>query len=197
MKYSSTWKLSFVSTAFILASITTSLAEATTYKCIDKETGKVSFSDRSCDKGNEVRLIKVHPTNTVDSSIYQQGSSEELLNRETKHNNTQSTLIEDSDTGNRSRADFCGKITPGPRGYTAKQQQLLAQCAGLSISSQSNSPTDATAPTSPSAPPPIIVSCDSAGCWDNQGLRYIHGAGDTYIPANGGPARQLINGQMY
>lgn len=196
MKYSSIWKLSSVSIALMLASSLTALA--TTYKCVNKETGQVSFSDRSCDKGNEVRLLKVRPTNTADSSVYQrEPASEESFDREHRYSDSQVTLIDDHEAKDRGKQDFCRSITPGPRGYTAKQQQLLAQCAGLSIPSQRDSSPDDTAPISALAPAPApIVSCDPGGCWDSQGLRYARGAGDTYFPTNGGPARQLINGQM-
>lgn len=87
------------------------------------------------------------------------------------------------------------RITPhkGAHGLTAAQRAHAAQlCAGISLPI----PEPRTAPAPTLAAPPVITNCDNAGCWDTNGVRYNRGAGDTHFPSTGGPACQLINGQM-
>lgn len=44
--------------------------------------------------------------------------------------------------------------------------------------------------------PGVITHCDAGGCWDSTGGRYNKGAGNTYFPAGGGGACQMIGGRM-
>ena len=44
--------------------------------------------------------------------------------------------------------------------------------------------------------PSVITSCDSGGCWDNQGGRYNKGGGGTYFGPQGGACQQ-VGGVMH
>ena len=48
----------------------------------------------------------------------------------------------------------------------------------------------------PTSAPSVITNCDASGCWDNMGGRYNRGAGQTYFPAQGGAACQMVGGAM-
>ena len=191
MRHRSTWKILFI--VGLIAAATT--CHAATFKCTNKKTGQASFSDRSCDSGDTAKAISVKPTNITDSTLYQPPTEGDKRNDlQNEFRGSQSVLIRDESSLHQERNDICEKLTPSPRGYTAAQQRLLAQCAGISLPPEEDS-TNGPIPAPP-LPPSVITNCDSTGCWDNQGVRYTRGAGNTYFPSDGSHPRQLINGQM-
>jgi hypothetical protein len=107
-----------------------------------------------------------------------------------------SEMMRDQDAiGKEARKVLCDDATKDytGRGLTASQQAAAAQCAGYDVPIPPPPVVQNKLPTTPS----VITSCDPAGCWDNNGIRYNKGAGATHVPSNGDPACQLINGQMH
>lgn len=50
------------------------------------------------------------------------------------------------------------------------------------------------ASTSGGKPPGVITSCDGAGCWDSNGVRYNRGAGPTYFSSDGHTCQAVAPG---
>lgn len=174
--------------------ILSSGVSANVVKCTNRVTGAISYSDAGCPNGNNVQSIKVNPVNTIEGAANQKLEEKELpADLESPQAGPRVVLIRHDNGGRNRKQEVCGSIEPGPRGYTAKQRQILMQCADVKVDSDDSEPVSASVPS----PPAEIASCDPGGCWDINGLRYNKGAGDTYIPVNGDPPRQLINGQLF
>lgn len=196
-------KTRLVAGVFLLSALWTTQAAAQFYKCVDN-SGKVTFSDQGCTSGESSSALAIQPANSMDSSRYQQPVYQEYPSQapiEPPRDRTRVTVVGGSNDADRQRQKLCKEAsTPhkGAHGLTAAQRAHAAQlCAGISLPIPA--PHAVTAPASPSAqpaPPAVMSSCDPGGCWDSNGLRYNRGAGATHFPANGGPACQLINGNM-
>ncbi len=171
-------------------------ASAQVFKCVDAN-GKTTFSDQGCATGHAASAISVSPANSSDSSQYrsqQPTYSQPEIGQQP--GGARVTVVGADNDAERQRKKLCQEAsTPhkGAQGLTAAQRAHAAQlCAGISLPI----PEPRTAPAPALAAPPVITNCDSAGCWDTNGVRYNRGAGTTHFPATGGPACQLINGQM-
>lgn len=179
-----------------------STVQAEVFKCVNKATGKTSFSDVPCATGEDGRPVKINSGNTFDGSVYRQQESQAHAESAIPVQARPQT----SQTANNrpTSADlkkFCSNIKPSPRGYTANQLQMLAECAGLHGDPQNGMRVQSgqlpvAMPAPAQAGPLVITDCNSSGCWDNQGGRYDKGAGNTYFPAAGGPACHNAGGQM-
>ena len=174
-------------------------AAAQFHKCVDA-SGKVTFSDQGCGAGESDSALAIQPTNSMDSSRYQQPAHQSYSGQapiEPPRHRTRVTVVGGSNDSDRQQRKLCREAsTPhkGAHGLTAAQRAHAAQlCSGISLPIQT--PHTATAPAAPVSPAGI-ASCDAGGCWDTNGLRYNKGAGTTHFPANGGHACQLINGNM-
>lgn len=177
------------------------MASAQVQKCIDPATGKITFSDRGCSSGEEMTSIRVAPANSIDGSQYRQQQADPSYpdayqsQPEEEPSRVRVTVVGANNDAERKRKKLCKEAsTPhkGAHGLTAAQRAHAAQlCAGISLPD----PAPHAVPA-PSPAPAVIVSCDGAGCWDSNGQRYNRGAGATHFPANGGPACQLVGGQM-
>ena len=167
-------------------------ASAQVFKCVDA-SGKITFSDQGCATGHTGSTISVTPANSIDSSQYR--SQPPAYSEPAPHQQPGGTRVAVVGAGNdaeRQRKKLCKEaFTPhkGAHGLTAAQRAHAAQlCAGINLPA----PMPHAAPAAPAG----ITNCDAGGCWDTNGMRYNKGAGTTHFPANGGPACQLIDGQM-
>ena len=181
------------------------MASAQLQKCTDPVTGKITFSDRGCSSGEEMTSIRVAPANSIDGSQYRQQQADSSYPDANQFQQEAPSGIRVGGVGSSSDADrqrqkLCKEAsTPhkGAHGLTAAQRAHAAQlCAGISLPAPASRSAPAPPPIAESKPPAVITNCDSAGCWDSNGMRYTKGAGTTHFPANGGPACQLIGGQM-
>jgi hypothetical protein len=181
-------------------------APAQIFKCVDPKSGAITFSDRGCNSGDAATAIKVSPANSSDSTSYRQQQSEltspythQANQEELEQQGPRAIFISETNDNeaDQQRKRLCKEAsTPhkGAHGLTASQLVAAAQlCAGTTLPAPITTPTPETN-TAPS--PAEIASCDAHGCWDTNGQRYNKGAGNTHFPANGGPACQLINGNM-
>ena len=167
-------------------------ASAQVFKCVDA-SGKITFSDQGCATGHTGSTISVTPANSIDSSQYR--SQPPAYSEPAPHQQPGGTRVAVVGAGNdaeRQRKKLCKEaFTPhkGAHGLTAAQRAHAAQlCAGINLPA----PMPHAAPAAPAG----ITNCDAGGCWATNGMRYNKGAGTTHFPANGGPACQLIDGQM-
>lgn len=173
------------------------LAQSRVYKCVDA-AGKVTLSDRGCGAGDTAAIVKVAPANSIEGSQYREGSNELAQDaRQSEQARPQSVLISERREDENERKRLCKEAsTPhrGAHGLTAAQRSASAQlCADISLAIPDESiPSESPASQSPG----LITSCDQGGCWDTNGVRYNHGADNTYFPSYGGPACQLVAGNM-
>lgn len=174
-------------------------ASAQVFKCVDA-SGKITFSDQGCATGHAGSAISIKPANSSDSSQYRsQQPTYSQPERGQQQTGTRVTIVGDSGREESERNRLCREAsTPhkGAHGLTASQRVHAAKiCHGIDLPMPE--PAAAQPYTAPApAAPPVITSCDAAGCWDSNGVRYNQGAGTTMIPSTGGPACQLISGQM-
>lgn len=177
-------------------------ASAQVFKCVDA-SGKITFSDQGCATGHTGSAISIKPANSSDSSQYRsQQPTYSQPERGQQQTGTRVTIVGDSGREESERNRLCREAsTPhkGAHGLTASQRVHAAKiCHGIDLPMPEPHAAPApptAAPAAPVAPAPI-VNCDAGGCWDTNGGRYNRGAGDTHFPSTGGPACQLINGQM-
>lgn len=177
-------------------------ASAQVFKCVD-ENGKTTFSSLGCAAGHTGSAITVAPANSSDSSQYR-NQAPAYAQPETgqQQSGPSVTVVGDSGRQDSERNRLCREAsTPhkGSHGLTAAQLSAAASlCAGVDAPMPEPAAREPYAPPAAPAPvaPPQITNCDTAGCWDTNGTRYNRGAGTTHIPSTGGPACQLINGQM-
>lgn len=186
----------------LLAALTWPLMSlAQVQKCVDPTTGKITFSDRGCNTGEESTAVRVSPANSIDGSQYRQQASapanpyaDQANQADPERRGPRVAGVGTNNVADRQQQKLCKEAsTPhkGAHGLTAAQRVAAAQeCAGINLPSPASNAASTSAPAAP------IVNCDSSGCWDASGARYNRGAGDTHFPANGGPACQLIHGNM-
>lgn len=181
-------------------------ASAQVFKCVDAN-GKTTYSDNGCAAGHTTSTLAITPTKVSASEVvpYQIPPAYYAppVPRQPQ-GGPRVTVVGANNDAERQRKKLCKQVsTPykGAPGLTSSQLAAAAKiCAGIDISlpdRAENLPRSApggsaSAPTAPAQ----ITNCDSAGCWDTNGARYNRGAGTAHFPAAGGPACQLINGQM-
>ncbi|MGP3616803.1 DUF4124 domain-containing protein [Pseudomonas aeruginosa] len=181
-------------------------APAQVFKCIDS-SGKITFSDQGCAAGHSAAAIDVAPANTLDSSQYRNPQPQpEVPDRvaPSVRSGVQVNVVGGDNDAERERKRLCKEAStpyPGSRGgLTSAQLAAAAQlCAGVSVPMPTTpAPAGGSARRAPTAPgaPGVLTSCDDSGCWDSNGARYNRGAGNTHFPANGGPACELVGGNM-
>jgi hypothetical protein len=160
---------SLIFTALLAASLP---AHAEFYKCVEDGTGKISFSDVPCHGKDSGQRITVKPTNQFDGSGYRREAARERQQDAERYYRKAQEEQDEAD----ARAEAAAR--------RAQQQAVQApEQKRRSLPVQNQAPS-------------IITNCDAGGCWDNLGGRYNKGAGNTYFPASGGPACQMIGGQM-
>lgn len=201
-------QMALLASSALLASLAwPMLASAQVQKCVDPVSGKITFSDRGCATGEETTAVRIAPANSIDGAPYRQPPPQQdyytgtAPQAELGRSGPRVTVVGANNDAERERKKLCKEAsTPhkGAHGLTAAQRAHAAQlCAGISLPVPAPRAAPASAPMSaPSPAPAVIVSCDGAGCWDSNGQRYNRGAGATHIPASGGPACQLVGGQM-
>ncbi|HFS8267672.1 TPA: DUF4124 domain-containing protein [Pseudomonas aeruginosa] len=183
-----------------------SASAAQVYRCVDS-AGKVTFSDQGCADGHSSSAIDVAPANTLDSSQYRSPPPQPGVPYRVApsvRSGVQVNVVGGDNDAERERKRLCKEAStpyPGSRGgLTSAQLAAAAQlCAGVSVPMPATpAPAGGSARRAPTAPgaPGVLTSCDDSGCWDSNGARYNRGAGNTHFPANGGPACELVGGNM-
>lgn len=192
-------QMALLASSALLASLAwPMLASAQVQKCVDPVSGKITFSDRGCATGEETTAVRIAPANSIDGAPYRQPPPQQdyytgtAPQAELGRSGPRVTVVGANNDAERERKKLCKEAsTPhkGAHGLTAAQRAHAAQlCAGINLPA----PMPHAAPAAPAG----ITNCDAGGCWDTNGMRYNKGAGTTHFPANGGPACQLIDGQM-
>ncbi|MDO9597010.1 MAG: DUF4124 domain-containing protein [Azoarcus sp.] len=203
--------------AILIAALVSTSADAQVYKCKEDSTGKVTFSDVPCHGKNAGGSVNLHE-NTLDTS----GSREQALKREirdlqermdsyeaagssrSQYGRTESDLqAERADSHACKQAKWsldieAGSMTRNKASVASKEAAMRSAC-GMREPDRVEIHNEYGRRGSSRAAPPratTITNCDSGGCWDNAGGRYNRGAGNTYFPAAGGGACQMINGRM-
>lgn len=175
-------------------------AQTQAFRCVDNK-GKVTLSDRGCSTSDKAVIVNIPPANSIEGSQYLEKSKVPLQSVESEP--LVAIIVEDKDTkveGERARlCKDASTAIQGTRGLTVAQRVASAKlCADVSLTipnTSGNTPSEL--PGNPAQQSPArMASCDPAGCWDTNGLRYNKGAGSTYIPANGRAACQLLEGNM-
>ena len=185
-----------------LAELLPCSASAQVFKCVDAN-GKTTYSDNGCAAGHKTSTLAITPTKVSASEVvpYQIPPAYYAPPEPRQpQGGTRVTIVGDSSREEGERNRLCREAsTPhkGSRGLTAAQLSAAASiCAGVDAPAPSHAPAQPSSIQAAPAAPAQIVNCDAGGCWDTNGGRYNRGAGATHFPAAGGPACQLINGQM-
>lgn len=206
-----------VTAAILLATFFSTTVDAQVFKCKEDGTGRVTFSDVPCHGKNAGGSVELHE-NTLDTS----GSREQALKREVRdlrermesyeaagssrsqYGRTESDLqAERADTQACKEAKWsleieAGSMTRSKTSVASKEAAMRSACGMREPDRvEIHNDFDRRGP-SRSAPPgaTTITNCDSGGCWDSAGGRYNRGAGNTYFPAAGGGACQMVAGRM-
>lgn len=191
-------------------------AHAQVYKCKEDGSGKITYSDVPCHGKNTGRDVAVRD-NTLDTS----GSREQALRREVRelqermdsydsragrsqYGRTQADLQgERADSVACERAKRSLEIEAGSmtrnRSTVASKEAAMRSACGLREPDRieiHNEHHGRSAARVHRPNPGVITQCDAGGCWDSAGGRYNKGAGNTYFPAGGGGACQMIGGRM-
>lgn len=194
----------------------TGSAQAQVYKCKEDRSGKITYSDVPCHGKNTGRDIEVLD-NTLDTS----GSREQALRREVRelqermdgyesragrsqYGRTQADLqAERADSVACERARRSLEIEAGSmtrnRSTVASKEAAMRSACGLREPDRveiHNEYHGHSAARAHRPHPGMITNCDAGGCWDSAGGRYNKGAGNTYFPAKGGGACQMVAGRM-
>lgn len=179
-------------------------ASAQVFKCVDAN-GKTTYSDNGCAAGHTTSTLAITPTKVSASEVvpYQIPPAYYAPPEPRQpQGGTRVTIVGDSGREESEQRRRCREAsTPhkGAHGLTAAQRVHAAKiCHGIDLPMPEPHAAPAPPTAAPAAPvaPAQITTCDAGGCWDTNGGRYNRGAGATHFPAAGGPACQLINGQM-
>lgn len=182
-------------------------AHAQVWKCKNDATGKVEYSGIPCDIKSTGNTVNAAP-NEIDAS----GSREAIDRANTKKafeethearrrqtaeaENAANTRTANTEKARKACADAENEYQSAKNKRAAPDiMQPLKSRVRIACSREPDGSSPRTMPA-PATQPSVITNCDATGCWDNLGGRYSKGAGTTYIPSNGGPACQLIGGQM-
>lgn len=180
----------------LLSLVATAAHAAAPTRCVDPETGAVTFTDTGCPHGAG-EGVTVHPENRVDVPAGVGPWTEFQAQQQSAPPPAAQVRQIGGMTAGRDACEEAARPHAGARGgqLTAAQREMVAGCAGEPAPSRSGQRSPAAMPVA--APvPSVITSCDESGCWDNMGGRYNKGAGSTYFHQSG-KACQLIGGQMH
>lgn len=196
-------------TTFILLCIPVNLYAQQIYKWVDKQ-GNVTYSKKKPPQGMQaqkidtLRSLRSTPppqqtysqnTRNSDQQAYQQPNH----SRQTYTPPRQSARSAEQEAERQALLKSASTPYKGSQNGQLTAAQLRTQAAlnGVNVSSgdsYSNSGSSYSAPM-PQRQPSTVTNCDSSGCWGTDGTRYNRGAGNTYVPSNGGVC-QDVGGQM-
>lgn len=193
-------------TSLLLISLTAQAASVV--RCVDPNTGAVTFTDGGCSHDAARERVEVYKGNTIDSrQAYRDMQKLEALRMkeearlaDKRRRMEEHQRYQAQQRAAERRQKVCDRITRPLKGsqngqLTAAQRDAAMGCAGISVPKRSYGSNSMPSPAAPPAPT-HITNCDASGCWDNQGGRYNRGAGPTYIH-QGGRACQMVGGQMH
>lgn len=206
-------RLTALFAALLLASLST---HAQVYKCREDGTGKVTYSDDPCHGKNSGHYLDLKE-NTLDTS----GSREQAMRAQMRDMQGQIDRLERRGTSQpaigRTQADLqgeradslacerarrsleieAGSMTRNKATVESKEAAMRSAC-GLREPDkvEINNTYSRRDLRGPASRPRSITSCDAGGCWDSDGGRYNRSGGDTYFPASGGGACQMVHGRM-
>lgn len=192
-------------------------AQARVFRCVDDQTGKITFSDKACTDGasGDARIVR---GNTIDAS----GSREQALRRDLMQMQQRVDRLEARrETGSqfgRTQADLqaeradsracerakrsldieVNSMRSTPESVSAKRASMRSACGmrepdNIQINNASESRSDVygSPPDVYGSPPRWITSCDNQGCWDNRGDFHQRGAGGTYFSPSAGSCQNF------
>lgn len=197
----------------VIHSVLTPPAQAQVFKCKDDRTGQIAYSQTPCHGSASGGRVKIQE-NSMDTSgeMAQAARLSAKRMREDREREVaraeyvarlraERTASERAETA-RECADVSRRYDEAKnRQASPDQMQKLKNTrrAACGMESEPVGMAGSPAPLSMPAPTPapsVITSCDASGCWDNMGGRYNKGAGQTYIPAQGGGHCQMVGGMM-
>lgn len=198
--------------AVLLACLLPGLSYAQLYKCVGSD-GKVTFTQHGCSTDSAAENIDLGTVNSQDSTAARRSIAEEQLKRSMQPQKVRVTVVADpriAGRQNRARNDLCREANTPYKGaqnrqLTARQRAMSSACgSGASageierVSLEHKKAAAVSRRPTPSGPPAPshITDCDGAGCWDNQGNRYNHGAGPTHFRQDGRVCHDIGGGQM-
>jgi hypothetical protein len=198
--------------AFFLASLVVfcSSVFAQVFKCVDKATGKTTFTDTACPDKGTGNYVPVKPSNS-DSGYPSEGELAERKYRDEQvmrarhaewdqqaaHQDQEEQAAAHEKRAKRLSNEAELAKNPWEKSLRMKHAQMERDAArGVSGSPTLKEPAaPSTAVPMAVPPPPVITNCDSSGCWDTVGNRYNKAAGETYFRSDG-KACQGIGGNM-
>lgn len=192
--------------AVLLTCLLPALSYAQLYKCVGSD-GSITFTKHGCSTSSEVEAVRLGSVNTQDNSEVRSKIVEREFERSLQPTQTRVTVVADpriADRQNKARNDLCREASTPYKGaqdrqLTARQRAMSSACgSGASIADIERVSLEhkKAAAASRAAAPTHITNCDGAGCWDNQGNRYNHGAGPTHIRQDGRVCQDTGGGQM-
>lgn len=190
-------------TALAIAALCSS-AHAQVFKCIEDGSGKITYSQYPCHGRDSGRYVDLKSANTFDGGHLRRRAQDDRM--QVDHSGPKVGSIgapaESLEFAPLSRQEICERrrnemSRSRPTSAEARRafMEMCLKSSGRSSGDPSGTPPPRNLPA-PVPPPSIITSCDASGCWDNQGGRYNQGAGNTFFPARGGGACQLIGDRM-
>lgn len=170
-------------------------------RCVDPNTGAVTYSDRACPKGGGEE-VRFHRGNAASSTHFREEIERKRLEEEQDAQERRTYSEADQRRvkavqQQRRQGEWDKLCKEGIKPYkgsqngqlTTAQRRLLMECAGIPAKGHGTSdaaPTTMPVPVPAAQPTPsTITNCDAGGCWDNQGGRYRKGAGPTHIRQDG------------
>lgn len=191
-------------------------AQAQVFKCKDDRTGQIAYSQTPCHGSTSGGQVKIQENSMDTSGEMAQAArlSAKRLREDQEREAARAEYVarlraERSASERAERAEVARECTEVSKRYDeaksrmAPSEQMLklknARRAACGMEPEAGGMAGSPAPLNMPAPTPapsVITSCDASGCWDNMGGRYNKGAGQTYVPAQGGGHCQMVGGMM-
>lgn len=190
------------SLTFLIAAWVAMPAHAGVYKCVEDGTGKISYSDVPCHGKESGGYVEVEP-----STGRAAGDSTSMYRGVRPY--SYGTQLDYGVGSVRKRGGIA--VDPRACAEAAREYELEAGSAqrdqfalatkrsimrtACGIVDAPPSSDTVVIPVANSPTKSVITTCDSTGCSDNLGRRYISGGGDNYFGPDGKPCR-LAGGRM-
>jgi len=187
--------------------------QAQVFKCKDDRTGQVAYSQTPCQGSASGGQVKIQQ-NTLDTSPEMEQAarlSAKRMREDRARDAARSASLArmQSERAAAERENAMMMCADAMRRYgDAKNRQIPphqiqplkraahAACGAFPDVDEAPSDQNTADIPPPTSAPSVITNCDASGCWDTMGGRYNRGAGQTYFPAQGGAACQMVGGAM-